>query len=152
MKKPYFLLVLAGFVAVPVHAEITAQQSAVMNKLLVTYAEKAKIEAKEQKVRGAISDKPLSAEVGREFYLIRRTWQSRDFTCSGCHTEDPKKEGKHIETKKPISPLAPTVNPDRFINVQKVEQNFTEHCMDLHDRDCSAYEKGNFIAYLKSVK
>ncbi len=152
MKKPYFLLALAGFVTVPVHAEITTQQSEVMNKLLATYTEKAKVEFKEEKGRGAISDKPFSAGAGREFYLVRRTWQSKDFTCSGCHTEDPKKEGKHIQTKSPIMPLAPAVNPERFINVQKVEKNFTDHCMDLHDRDCSAYEKGSFITYLKSVK
>ena len=154
MKKPYLLLALAGFIAFPVHAEgnISAKQSEVMNKLLVTYAEKAKLEVKEQKGRGAVSDKPFTAKVGREFYLIRRTWQAGDFTCSGCHTDDPRKEGRHIETKLPIKPLAPSANPERFVDVQKVEANFTAHCMDLHERDCRAYEKGNFIAYLMSVK
>ena len=154
MKIPYLLLALAGFIAVPAHAEsnISAQQSEVMNKLLATYAAQAKVEVKEQKGRGAISDKPFTAEAGRKFYLVRRTWQSRDFTCSGCHTEDPRKEGRHIETKLPIKPLAPAMNPARFTDVEKVEANFTAHCMDLHERDCRAYEKGNFIAYLMSVK
>ena len=154
MNKPYLFLALAGFVAFPVHAEgnISETQSKVMNKLLVTYAEKAKIEFKEEKGRGAVSDEPFTAKAGREFYLIRRTWQSRDFTCSGCHTEDPRKEGRHIQNKFPIKPLAPSVNPERFIDVQRVEANFTAHCMDLHERDCRAFEKGNFIAYLMSVK
>lgn len=154
MKKSYLFLALAGFIAFPVHAEgtISAKQSEVMNQLLATYAEKAKLEVKEEKGRGAVSDKPFTAEDGRKFYLIRRTWQSRDYTCSGCHTEDPRKEGKHIETKLPIKPLAPSANPERFIDVQKVEANFKMHCMDLHERDCRAYEKGNFIAYLMSVK
>ena len=154
MKNSYLLLALAGVIAFPVHAEgtISAKQSEVMNKLLVTYAAKAKIEFQEQKGRGAVSDKPFSAAVGRDFYLIRRTWQSSDFTCSGCHTDDPRNEGRHIETKGAIKPLAPSANPDRFVDVQKVEANFTAHCMDLHERDCRAYEKGNFIAYLMSVK
>lgn len=152
MKKLYFLLALAA-ITFPVHAEgISPKQSEVMNKLLVTYAEKAKVEAKEDKVRGAASDKPFTAETGREFYLVRRTWQSHDYTCSGCHTEDPSKEGKHIDTKKPIKPLAPAANPERFVDIKKIERSFSEHCQDLYERDCRAHEKGNFIAYLKSVK
>ena len=154
MKKPYLLLALAGCIAYAAHAEvaISVKQSEVMNKLLVAYAEKAKVEVKEEKGRGTVSDKPFTAEEGRKFYLVRRTWQSGDFTCSGCHTDDPRKEGRHIQTKLPIKPLAPSVNPDRFVDAQKVEANFTAHCMDLHERDCRAHEKGNFIAYLMSVK
>lgn len=154
MKKIYLTLALAGCVAFPVHAEgnISAKQSEVMKKLLVTYADKAKQEVKEEKGRGAVSDKAFTAEAGRKFYLVRRTWQSGDFTCSGCHTEDPRKEGRHIATKAPIKPLAPSANPERFTDIQKVEANFTAHCMDLHERDCRAHEKGNLIAYLMSVK
>lgn len=154
MKKPFLLLALAGVVAFPAYAQgtISAKQSEVMNKLLAVYAAKAKVEFKEEKGRGTASDKPFTAEDGRKFYLVRRTWQSGDFTCSGCHTEDPKKEGKHIKTKMPIKPLAPSANPERFVDANIVEANFTAHCMDLHERDCTAYEKGNLITYLKSVK
>lgn len=123
-----------------------------MNKLLATYAESAKVEFKEQNGRGAVSDKPFSAEVGRKFFLARRTWQSHDYTCSGCHTNDPTKVGRHIETKKAIDPLAPSKNAERFTNFEKVETNFKKHCLDLYERDCTAYEKGNFISYLMSVK
>ena len=152
MRKTTLLLATAACIAFPAHAEITAKQTEVMRQILVTYQEKAKEEAKNKKSKAAQNQTNFTAEAGREFYLQRRTWQETDFTCSGCHTEDPKKEGKHIETKKPIKPLAPTANPERFIDVAKVEKNFTEHCYDLHDRDCRAYEKGNFITYLMSVK
>lgn len=154
MKKSYLLLALVSVLSFAVHAEskISAKQTEVMNKLLVTYGEKAKQEVKDEKGRGAVSDKPFTAAEGRKFYLVRRTWQSRDYTCSGCHSEDPKLQGKHIETKKPIEPLAPVANPDRFTNYEKIEANFRAHCMDLHERDCTAFEKGNFIAYLMSVK
>lgn len=154
MTKSYFVLALAGIMTFQVHAEgsISPKQTEVMNKLLVTYAEKAKIEAKEEKGRGTVSDKQFTAEAGRQIYLQRRTWQSHDYTCSGCHTEDPRKDGKHIDTKKPIKPLAPSANPERFTDIKKIEKNFEEHCKDLYERDCRAHEKGNFIAYLMSVK
>ncbi|MDO9243390.1 MAG: DUF1924 domain-containing protein [Rhodocyclaceae bacterium] len=154
MKKSHLLLALAGVIAIPAYAQgaISAKQSEVMDKLLSTYAAKAKIEVKEEKGRGNVSDKPFTVEEGRRFYLVRRTWQSGDYTCSGCHTEDPKTEGKHIKTKLPLKPLAPSANSERFIDANVVEANFTAHCMDLHERDCTAYEKGNLITYLKSVK
>jgi cytochrome c peroxidase len=155
MKRLYLLLLSAGFIAMPVNAEITAKQTDIMKQLMTRYAEKAKLEAKDPNARGGASkhaNKPFSAEIGRELYLKRRTWQDSDFSCSNCHTEDPTKEGKHILTKKPIKPLAPSVNPERFTDIQKVERNFTEHCMDLYERDCLAYDKGNFISYMMSAK
>lgn len=111
---------LAGVIAFPVYAQgtISAKQSEVMNKLLAGYAEEAKVEVKAEKGRGTASDKPFTAENGRKFYLVRRTWQSGDFSCSGCHTEDPKKEGKQIKTKLPLKPLAPSANPERLIPIK----------------------------------
>jgi hypothetical protein len=154
MKKSYLLLALTGIVTFTAHAQgnLSAPQIEVMNKLLETYAQQAVVEVKDHQGRGEVSDKPFTPEVGRKFFLMRRTWQSHDYTCSGCHTADPKKPGKHIVSHKVIKPLAPSVNPERFTDADKVEANFKAHCMDLHERDCTAYEKGNFIAYLKSVK
>jgi hypothetical protein len=151
MKKTTLLLALAGCIALPIHAEITVKQSDVMKKLLASYEAMAKEEAKGKKSSSG-QFKPFTAELGREFYLKRRTWQTTDPTCSGCHTEDPKQEGKHIETKKPIKPLAPLVNPERFTDAEKVEKNFSEHCVDLLNRHCNASEKGNYITYMMSVK
>lgn len=154
MKARYVLLTLAGTVAFSAQAQgsLAPKQTEVMTKLLATYAERAKVEVKNDKMRGTVSDQPFTAEAGRKFYLVRRTWQSSDYTCSGCHTDDPKKTGRHIETKQPIKPLAPIANPDRFTNAAAVEANFVAHCMDLHERDCTSYEKGNIITYLLSVR
>jgi hypothetical protein len=154
MKNSITLLVLAGCISFPAVAQgsgITAKQSEVMKQLLVSYEAKAMAEAK---VKNSPSGpfKVFTAETGREFYLKRRSFQKTDPTCSNCHTEDPKKEGKHSETKKPVRPLAPSVNPERFVDINKVEKNFAEHCYDMLDRDCYANEKGNYIAYLMSVK
>ena len=154
MKK-YLALAVAGFIAFPVLAQspgATAKQTETMKALLVKYEAQAKEEAKDKKGKVIGTVAAFAAETGREFYLKRRTWNAKDYTCSGCHTTDPKNEGKHIETKKPIAPLAPSINHERFIDVAKVEKNFAEHCADLYDRDCRAEEKGNFVAYLMSVK
>ena len=67
-------------------------------------------------------------------------------------TMEIKVEGKHIVTKKPIKPLAPSANPERFSDVAKVEKNFEKHCLEIIGRDCTAQEKGNYIAYLLTVK
>jgi hypothetical protein len=146
------LLAVSGCVAFSAFAQgtgVIGKQTEVMKRLLATYEAKAKQDAKDKKIS---QFKPFSAEAGREFYLMRRTWQSTDPTCSGCHTEDPKKEGKHTETKKPIKPLAPAANPERFVDVDKVEKGFSEHCIDLLGRNCEASEKGNYIAYMMSIK
>lgn len=155
MKRLCLLLLSASLVSLPVSAEVTAKQTETMKQLLVSFAEKAKAEAKDPDARGGASkyaNKPFSAETGRELYLKRRTWQDNDVSCSGCHTDDPTKEGKHVSTKKVIKPLAPSANPERFTDIQKVERNFKQHCMDLYERDCLAYEKGNFVSYMMSVK
>jgi hypothetical protein len=154
MKKSALLFVLSGCIAFPVFAQgagLSAKQTEVMKKLLVSYEAKAKEETKDKQAK-ALQFKPFTVEAGRDFYVLRRSWQATDPTCSGCHTEDPKKEGKHIETKKVIKPLAPVANPERFVDVDKVEKNFSEHCVDLLGRYCNASEKGNYITYMMSIK
>lgn len=154
MNKLHMLLAVSGCVAFSAFAQgagVTAKQTDVMKRLLATYEAKAKEDATDKKAKTS-QFKPFSAEAGREFYLKRRTWQATDPTCSGCHTEDPTKEGKHTETKKPIKPLAPSANPERFTDIGKVEKNFSEHCVDLLGRNCEASEKGNYIAYMMSIK
>lgn len=153
MKSIYWLPALAAaLIAVPAHAGnpgLSPKQSEVLNKLMAVYADKAKEEVAK---RGKTVNTTFSADIGREFYLKRRTWQTNDYTCSGCHTENPAATGRHIVTGKPIKPLAPSANAERFTDEKKVEKNFSEHCTDLYSRDCFAFEKGNFIAYLMSVK
>jgi mono/diheme cytochrome c family protein len=156
MKHLRVLLALSvsGGIALPAFAQsagISPKQAEVMKQLLATYEAKAKEEAADKKSKAG-QFKPFSAQAGRELYLKRRTWQATDPTCSNCHTEDPAKPGTHSDTKKPIKPLAPSANPERFTDIAKVEKNFTEHCVDLLGRNCEAGEKGHLIAYLMSVK
>jgi hypothetical protein len=68
-------------------------------------------------------------------------------SCASCHTDNPKQAGQ-TRVGKRIEPLAPAVNPDRFTDAAKVEKWFRRNCMDVLQRECSAQEKGDFIAWL----
>jgi len=98
------------------------------------------------------ASKGLSVDDGKAFFNRELTVRGKQIACASCHTTNPADTGKNIVTGKPIKPLAPAANPERFSNLDKVEKNFEKHCLDVIGRDCTAQEKGNFIAYLISVK
>ncbi len=91
----------------------------------------------------------FSAARGGSFY---RSLHGGDWSCSSCHTDNPAAGGQHAVTKKPIRPLAPSANSERFTDVAKIEKWFKRNCNDVLKRACSAQEKCDFIAYLLSVK
>jgi cytochrome c553 len=72
-------------------------------------------------------------------------------SCASCHTANPKQAGQ-TRVGKRIEPLAPAANPQRFTDAAKVEKWFRRNCTDVLARECSAQEKGDFIAWLSQVK
>ncbi len=72
-------------------------------------------------------------------------------SCASCHTANPKQAGQ-TRVGKRIDPLAPAANPARFTDAAKVEKWFRRNCTDVLQRECSAQEKGDFIAWLSQVK
>jgi hypothetical protein len=72
-------------------------------------------------------------------------------SCASCHTANPKQAGK-TRVGKRIEPLAPSVNPQRFSDAAQVEKWFRRNCMDVLARECSAQEKGDFVAWLNQLK
>ncbi len=72
-------------------------------------------------------------------------------SCASCHTANPRQAGQ-TRVGKRIEPLAPSANPQRFTDAAKVEKWFRRNCMDVLQRECSAREKGDFIAWLSQVK
>jgi hypothetical protein len=153
MRNNILLLVISAAFAVPVHAEgVSSTQTDVIKKLMTNYAEKAKSDAAKAKGK-PIAAEEFAADAGRKIYLSSRNWEGAEApACAACHTDDPKKPGKHAATKKPIQPLAPAVNPERFTNIAKVEKNFSTHCQEIYSRDCDPSEKGHFLAYMLSIK
>jgi hypothetical protein len=91
----------------------------------------------------------FSATRGENFF---KTKHNHDLSCSKCHTENPAAQGKHSETDKIIKPLAPAANEERFTDLKKVAKWFKRNCNDVLDRECTAQEKGDVLAYLLTVK
>lgn len=85
---------------------------------------------------------------GKSFFNTRHG----DWACASCHTDNPAAMGKHAATDKPIQPLAPAANPERFTSAKKVDKWFRRNCNDVLKRACSAQEKGDVLTYLLSVK
>lgn len=98
------------------------------------------------------SFKEFSAAKGKAFYSAENTNKKGEtMSCATCHTPDPTKAGK-TEVGKKIDPIAISANKKRFTDLKKVEKWFKRNCKDVLDRECTAQEKGDFIAYMKSAK
>ncbi|MBC8211881.1 MAG: DUF1924 domain-containing protein [Gammaproteobacteria bacterium] len=71
--------------------------------------------------------------------------------CGSCHGADLARAGKHNTTGKTIEPMARSVNPERYSDTRKIEKWFLRNCKWTLGRECSAQEKGDVLAYLKSL-
>ena len=91
----------------------------------------------------------FSADRGREIF---RQTHGNDWSCASCHTDDPTREGSHARTGKPIAPLAPIANPQRFTSADKVDKWFRRNCNDVLGRECSATEKADVMSWLIGLK
>jgi hypothetical protein len=90
----------------------------------------------------------FSAQRGAAFF---KTNHAREWSCASCHTQNPATPGRHAKTDKPITPLAPAANAERFTRADKVEKWFRRNCNDVLGRACTASEKGDVLAYLMSL-
>lgn len=94
----------------------------------------------------------LSATRGAAFYRTEHAGRNgQAVSCASCHTANPRQAGQ-TRVGKRIEPLAPAANPQRFTDAAKVEKWFRRNCQDVLLRECSAQEKGDFIAWLSQVK
>lgn len=91
----------------------------------------------------------FSAQRGEAFF---KSPHGGDWSCASCHTENPLAPGRHAKTGKPIAPLAPGANPQRFTDVAAAEKWFRRNCNDVLSRACTAQEKGDVLQYLMSLK
>ena len=64
----------------------------------------------------------------------------------------PTQPGRHAATGKPIGPLAPAFNPQRFTDPAKVEKWFRRNCKDVMSRECTAAEKADILSWLLGLK
>ena len=90
----------------------------------------------------------FSAQRGEAFF---KKPHGREWSCASCHTPNPTATGEHAKTNKPIAPLAPTANAERFARPDKVEKWFKRNCNDVVGRACTPLEKGDVLSYLMSL-
>ena len=76
----------------------------------------------------------------------------KEWSCASCHGAVPTADGKHAGTGKPIGPLAPAFNPERFTDAAKTEKWFRRNCNDVIGRECTAGEKADVLAWLLTLK
>ena len=91
----------------------------------------------------------FSAARGESFF---KATHGREWSCASCHTQNPVTAGTHAKTHKPIAPLAPTANAERFARPDKVEKWFRRNCNDVLGRACSSAEKADVIAFLMKCR
>jgi cytochrome c553 len=92
---------------------------------------------------------PADATRGQQFFTSKH---GKDWSCSSCHGTPPNAAGKHAATGKPIEPLAPAANAQRFTDAAKVEKWFRRNCNDVVGRECSAAEKADVMSWLLAQK
>lgn len=89
----------------------------------------------------------FSAERGKTLYFAEQQQDGKTMSCTTCHTADPRQTGKTLAFRK-VAPLAPSANPKRFVDADKVEKWFRRNCNDVFARECTAQEKGDFITWI----
>lgn len=88
-------------------------------------------------------------ERGQKFFT---TTHGQKWSCSSCHGDIPIGMGKHASTSKPIKPMAPAYNAERFTDEAKSAKWFKRNCNDIVGRECTAAEKADLLSWLLSLK
>jgi len=102
-----------------------------------------------QAAYGALAGTAAEPSRGQQLFTTRH---GREWSCASCHGTVPTQPGKHASTGKPIAPLAPAFNPERFVDPAKTEKWFRRNCNDVIGRECSATEKADVIGWLRTLK
>lgn len=89
-----------------------------------------------------------SAERGRTFFTQTH---GGEWSCASCHGQPPTGPGRHAGTGKRLDPLAPAANPRAFTDSARVDKWLRRNCRDVLERECTAAEKADLLAYLISL-
>jgi hypothetical protein len=112
-------------------------------------ATQAATPAELQATYSALSATAVVPDRGQQLFTNRH---GREWSCSSCHGAVPTKTGTHASTGKPIAPLAPAFNPERFADAAKTDKWFRRNCNDVLGRECSPAEKADVIGWLRTLK
>ncbi len=82
--------------------------------------------------------------------LIPDSKTGEERSCAGCHGSDLRRVGKHVQTGKPIDPMAPSVNAQRLTDPKFIEKWFKRNCQWTWGRECTPKEKGTFLTFIQN--
>ncbi len=130
-------LTMGGFIMVLLSA-ISLGSAAVVDDLLTQYR--------------AEGGAPFNAEEGKKAWnrLVPDPKTGEERSCAGCHGSDLTRAGKHLQTGKPIGPMAPSTNAKRLTDPKFVEKWFKRNCQWTLGRECTSKEKGMFLTFIQT--
>lgn len=90
----------------------------------------------------------FSAARGETLHRARHAGGKADTpACTSCHGDDARAAGR-TRAGKAIEPMAASVSPTRYTDSAKVEKWFKRNCTEVLGRECSAREKGDWLAWM----
>lgn len=140
----------------PMNPSLAVALSVIAVSLLSTFGAIAAVGPGQQAIidhyaAGAKSSDPafkgFSADRGKAFFLAKHTTNPDTPSCSTCHTTDPKQMGQ-TRVGKAIDPMAVSISPQRFTDLDKVELWFRRNCNTVLGRECTPLEKGDYVTFL----
>jgi hypothetical protein len=100
---------------------------------------------------GGQGGRNFSAAAGEQFWdrQVTDAKSGEQRRCSLCHSTDLRRVGKHATTGKAIEPLAPSANPQRLTDKEKIEKWLLRNCKWTLGRECTAQEKGDVLVFIR---
>ena len=93
----------------------------------------------------------FDAERGKAIFTSKQIGKKGEkIACTSCHTNDLRAKGENISTGKAIEPLSPAANPQRLTSVKDVKKWLRRNFKDVYDREGTALEYGDVLAYIQS--
>jgi len=93
---------------------------------------------------------PFSSAAGEKFWEQQNNHAGEPRRCALCHSSNLSATGKHAVTGKAIKPLAPSANPERLTDVEKIEKWLERNCKWTLGRSCTPQEKGDVLTMIRS--
>lgn len=124
---------------------LTLSHAKEFNAPMKTYMEGLSAEAKAANP----SFTGFDAKRGEALFLSKHTGKKgSEMSCTTCHSTNLKNGGQNVNTNKPITALAPSINPTRLTDVAEVEKWLRRNFNDVFAREGSALEKGDVLTYI----
>ena len=91
----------------------------------------------------------FDAKRGEALFLSKHTGKKGvEMSCTTCHSTNLKNGGQNVNTNKPITALAPSVNATRLTDVAEVEKWLRRNFNDVFAREGTVLEKGDVLTYI----